>query len=102
MAIFETMKKTGLPCAYSHFKKKQDPPFLVYLGAGQDTFSADDTFRWTKNRYTIEYYFTTKNEQAETSIEETLLADGFRYFKSEDTYIEDEEIFVIYYDVYGR
>lgn len=104
MAIFDTMQKTGLPCAYSHFGDGEDPspPYMVYLGAGQDTFSADNTFEWTKNRYTIEYYFTRKDEESEALLEQALLEDGFRYIKGEDIYIEDEKIFVIYYDIFGR
>ena len=97
MTIFETLQSTGLPCAYSHFKKSQTPPYIVYIGNGQDTFQADNTHYWKNNRYQVEYYFTTKNESNEASIENALLGAGFLYEKSEDIYIEDEEVFVIYY-----
>ena len=97
MTIFETLQSTGLPCVYSHFKKSQTPPYIVYIGNGQDTFQADNTHYWKNNRYQVEYYFTTKNESNEASIENALLGAGFLYEKSEDIYIEDEEVFVIYY-----
>ena len=97
MTIFETLQSTGLPCAYSHFKKSQTPPYIVYIGNGQDTFQADNTHYWKENSYQVEYYFTTKNESNEASIENALLGAGFLYEKSEDIYIEDEEVFVIYY-----
>lgn len=97
MTIFQTLQSTGLPCAYSHFKKKQSPPYIVYIGNGQDTFQADDTHYWKQNTYQVEYYFTTKNEQNEEAIETALLDNGFLYEKSEDVYIEEEEVFVIYY-----
>ena len=97
MTIFQTLQSTGLPCAYSHFKKKQSPPYIVYIGNGQDTFQADDTHYWKQNTYQVEYYFTTKNEQNEEAIETALLDNGFLYEKSEDIYIEEEEVFVIYY-----
>ena len=97
MTIFQTLQSTGLPCAYSHFKKKQSPPYIVYIGNGQDTFQADDTHYWKQNTYQVEYYFTTKNEQNEEAIETALLDNGFLYEKSEDVYIEDEGVFVIYY-----
>ena len=29
--IFETLQKTNLPCAYSHFRDKVDPPYIVYV-----------------------------------------------------------------------
>ena len=97
MAIYQTLQGTGLPCAYSHFKTAQDPPYIVYIGNGQDTFEADNTHYWKRNAYQVEYYFTTKNEQNEASIEEALLTAGYLYEKSEDIYIEDQNVFVIYY-----
>ena len=97
--IQDTLRSIGLPCAYSHFRKPVTPPFLVYLGNGQTTFGADNTWHYTNNRYQVEYYFTEKNEANEKAIEEALLRDGFNYEKSEDTYIESEGLFVIYYYV---
>ena len=97
MSIYQVLQSTGLPCAYSHFKKKQSPPYIVYIGNGQNTFQADDTHYWKQNTYQVEYYFTTKNEQNEEAIETALLDNGFLYEKSEDIYIEEEEVFVIYY-----
>lgn len=97
--IQTTLSSTGLPCAYSHFRKPVQPPFIVYLGNGQTTFGADDTWYYTNNQYQIEYYFTEKNEANEKAIEEALLRDGFNYDKSEDTYIENEGLFLIYYYV---
>ena len=99
MTIFQTLQSTGLPCAYSHFKTPQSPPYIVYIGNGQNTFQADDTYYWKQNTYQVEYYFTTKNEQNEEAIETALLDNGFLYEKSEDIFIEDEGVFVIYYYV---
>jgi len=97
MTIFQTLQSTGLPCAYSHFKTPQSPPYLVYIGRGQDNLDADNTHYWRNNRYQVEYYFTDKNEQNEAAIENALLDNGFLYDKSEDVYIEAEGVFVIYY-----
>ena len=97
MSIYSTLQETGLPCAYSHFKKAQKPPYLVYIGSGQDTFDADNTHYWGANRYRVEYYFTKKSEINEASIEKALLNAGYLYSKSEDVYIESEDVFVIYY-----
>ena len=60
---------------------------------------ADNTLYWRENTYQVEYYFATKNEENEEAIEEALLRDGYLFEKSEDVPIEDEDIFVIYYDV---
>lgn len=97
MSIYQTLQSTGLPCAYSHFKKRQTPPYIVYIGNGQDTLAAEDTLYWRENGYQIEYYFKEKNESHEASIESALLEAGFNYEKSEDVYIEDQDVFVIYY-----
>ena len=99
MTIYQTLQSTGLPCAYSHFRTDQTPPYIVYIGNGQDVMEADNTHYWRNNRYQVEYYFTTKNEQNEASIEDALLAAGYLYEKSEDVYIEDQGVFVIYYYV---
>lgn len=95
--IFDTLKKTNLPCAYSHFKDKLKPPYIVYIGRGQYTFAADNTWHYRNNQYQIEYYFKEKDESKEQAIEDILLADGYNYEKSDDVFIETEGLFVIYY-----
>lgn len=104
MTLFEILQQTGLPCAYSHFTKDDEdkpssPPYIVYLGSGQNNFEADNTFYYRQNQYQIEYYFTKKDEEKEAQIEQLLLDNGFLYEKSEDVYIEDDGVFVIYYNV---
>ena len=93
-----------IPCVYSHFTKEDGtlpagPPYVAYIGGGQTDFAADNTYHWTRNNYQIEYYFTNKDEQQEAAIEKLLLDNGFLYDKSEDVYIENEDVFVIYYNV---
>lgn len=97
MSIYSTLQSTGLPCAYSHFKTDQTPPYIVYIGNGQDNLDADNTHYWRNNRYQVEYYFTEKSESNEASIEDALLGAGFLYEKSEDLYLEDQGVFLIYY-----
>ena len=99
MSIYSTLQGTGLLCGYSHFKTDQTPPYIVYIGNGQNVMDADNTHYWRRNQYQIEYYFTTKNEQNEASIEDALLEAGYLYEKSEDVYIEDQGVFVIYYNI---
>ena len=99
MSIYQTLQTTGLPCAYSHFRTKQSPPYIIYIGSGQDVFEADNTHYYKENTYQVEYYFTTKDESNEASIEDALLGAGYLYEKSEDVFIEDQGVFVIYYYV---
>ena len=95
--IIATLKTTGIPCVYSHFRQGMTPPYIAYIGNGQDTFQADNTHYWKKNRYQVEYYFKDKDEVKEASIESALLGAGFLYEKSEDLYLEDQNVFLIYY-----
>lgn len=99
MSIYEVLQSAGLPVAYSHFRTRQEPPFIVYMGDGQRTLSADNTFHWTDNDYQVEYYFTKKDEANEAAIEAALLNAGYQYVKSEDSYIQSEDLFVIYYTI---
>ncbi len=69
------------------------------MGAGQDQFEADTTYYVTKDRTQIEYYFTEKDSAFEKTIENLLLENNYRYDKSEDIYLEDEDVFLIYYDI---
>ena len=99
MSVYSVLQSIGLPCAYSHFREDVAPPYLVYTGAGQDNFEADNTYRYSRNLYQVEYYFVTKDETQEASIESALLNAGFLYQKSEDVFIEEEGVFVIYYTI---
>ena len=101
MTIFQLLQTTDMPVAYSHFQEDgpESPPYIVYLGNGQNTMDADNTHYYRQNQYQIEYYFTKKDETIEAAIEDLLLENGYLYEKSEDTFIEDEGVFVIYYMV---
>lgn len=106
MTLYEilTDDETGvnIPVVYSHFTETDSPkapPYIAYIGSGQDYFEADNTYYWNRNRYQLEYYFTKKNEAQEAAIEKVLLDNGFLYEKSEDVYIESEGVFVIYYNI---
>ena len=100
--LFQLLQTLGIPAAYSHFRGPdvpEKPPYIVYIGDGQDNFDADNTHYYRRNRYQIEYYFTGKNESIEAAIEDLLLDNGYLYEKSEDVFIENEGVFVIYYTV---
>lgn len=93
----EILNEIDLPSAYGRFLEPTEPPFVVYMGSGQETFEADDTIYHAQNRHRIEYYFAIKDEDAEADIEAAILKHGRQYEKSEDVYIDSEDIFVIYY-----
>lgn len=106
--IESALNAMGLPWAYMLFRgntyfdeegneHEVKPPFVVYYGAGQNKLSAEDTHYWSDDTYNIEYYFTIKSSTNEATIEQALLDNGFQFEKSEDVYLEDEDIFAIYY-----
>ena len=97
MSIYTALKTTGLPCVYGFFKTPKEPPYIAYIGNGQDYFVADNKIYYAKNTYQVEYYYTTKSETNEAAIESALTTAGYIYTKSEDIYIESEGVFVIYY-----
>lgn len=97
--IYEVLQELDIPCAYSHFKSGQSVPYIVYIGSGQNVARADNTHYWSENTYQVEYYYKLKDETNEADIEAELLNGGYMFEKSEDNYIEDEDVFVIYYYV---
>lgn len=99
MTIYQILQSTGLPCVYSHFDKDTPLPYIAYLGDGQDTMAADNIYYWKRNNYQIEYYFKEKNEQNEAAIEQVLIDNRYLYDKSDDLYLEDQGVFVIYYNI---
>ena len=99
ITIPQLLQQLNIPSAYGYHSTNVEPPYLVYLGAGQQQFNADNTYYTKRNEYQIEYYFKKKNSAYEETIESLLLSNGYPYEKSEDIYVESEDVFVIYYTV---
>lgn len=97
--LTDSQSGLNIPVAYGRFKELTPLPHIVYMGDGQDQFSADNTYLYKQNGYRIEYYFTDKNEAIEEAIETLLLDNGLQYSKSEDIYIPSEDAFEIYYQI---
>lgn len=89
----------GIPCAYSHFKSPQIPPYIVYIGNGQTQLDGDNVLTWRRNVYQVEYYFAVKDEDLEREIEDALIAGGWKFSKSSDSFEQSQGLFVIFYDV---
>ncbi|MFM1525268.1 MULTISPECIES: hypothetical protein [Helcococcus] len=100
MTLYEILNKDlDIPLTYKRIKDPINPPFIAYIGIGQARMFADDTVYVKENRYRLEYYFTKKDEELEDKLENTLLANGYIYSKSEDIFIESENVFIIYYEI---
>ena len=99
MTVFQLLQTLNIPVVYGRHTDRVVAPYLMVTGSGQDYFAADNTYYTRENRYTVEYYFKTKDPTFETAIENLLLENGYRYEKSEDLYLDDEKVFFIYYDI---
>lgn len=99
MTIKQLLDTLGRPVAYGYHSTTQELPYFCIIGAGQGQFEADNTYYTKKNNWQIEYYFIDKDPQFEEEIEMLLLSNKIKYTKSEDVYIESEDVFVIYYDI---
>ena len=98
MTMQQVLELTGLPVRYFTFDSKKQPArYLVWYGNGQAAGVADDTLFYQCNEYVAEYYYKRKDEETEAAIENVLLQNGYQFEKSEDVYIEDEGIYIIYY-----
>lgn len=100
--LYRVLEATGIPAAFGFFDEEQTPPYLVYIGDGQEQLRADNTVYSKKNSYQVEYYFTKKDEAAEDALEQTLLDGGFLYEKASDVFDESESVWVIYYYVWRK
>lgn len=99
MTVLEMLQTLERPVAYGYHSADQELPYFCIMGAGQDVFEADNTYYTKQNRTQIEYYFKAKDGTFEAEIEDLLLSNGHRYEKSEDVYIEDQDVFLIYYTI---
>lgn len=97
MTVYQMLATLDRPVAYGYHSTQQTLPYFCIMGSGQNVFPADNTYYVTENKWQIEYYFKTKNPEYEATIEALLLANGYQYEKSEDVYLENEDVFLIYY-----
>ena len=98
--VFQMVKSIGLPPAYHHFDEGQspEPPFVVYLYPGTNTFSADGVVYQGINQLDIELYTNKKDLESEKRVEAVLKKHGFFYEKNE-TYIETEKMYEVLYEM---
>ena len=92
------LKRTNFPVRYSHFKKKVETPYIVYINAYNSNFGADDkVYRKIKN-IQIELYTNEKNLEIEKILEDLLDENDIFYEESEE-FIESENLFQKIYEV---
>ena len=98
--INEMMVEMGLPYAYHHFAEGESPqpPFLLFLSPGEDTFSADNIAYHSFKRLDIELSTDKKNPTLEEEIEAVLTQHEIYYTKSE-AWIASENMYEVLYEI---
>ena len=98
--IAEMMEEMGLPFAYHHFTEGEspNPPFLIFLSPGENTFSADNYMYFSFKKLDIELYTDRKAPETEKIVEEILKKHQIFYNKSE-IWIESERLYEVLYEM---
>lgn len=97
--INEMMQEVGLPFAYHHFAEGEspNPPFLLFLSPGENTFGADNLMYHSFKMLNIELYTDEKSPKTEGRVEEILRQHHIFYNKSE-VWIESEKLYEVLYE----
>ena len=96
--MVEILERIGLPFAYDHFAREQEPPFIVWRVPGSNNFSADGGVYLKTDNINIELYTDKKDPDLEKRVEAQL--EGIFYEKSE-VYIESEKLYEVLYRLGG-
>lgn len=96
--INDLLESTGYPVAYRFFPEKDapSPPFICYLVAYSNNFSADGKAYHNINHIQIELYTKNKDITAEDKVEKAL--SSFYWEKTEE-YIDSEQCYQIIYEI---
>lgn len=96
--VMEMIRSIGLPFAYHHFAEGEAPvlPYLVYMVAGSNHFSADGRVYYKVLEFHLELYTKWKDPDMELRVEKTLDEEGIFYEKLE-SYIKEEGFYQVLY-----
>ncbi len=98
--INDMMAEMGLPYAYHHFAEGESPqpPFLLCLSPGEETFSADNVAYYSFKQLDIELYTDKKNPAMEEEMEAVLTQHEI-YFTKSEAWIESERLYEVLYEM---
>lgn len=98
--INEMMQEMGLPFAYHHFAEGESPqpPFLIFLSPGENTFSADNLKYYSFKQLDIELYTDEKAPEKEMEIE-TVLKEHHIFYNKSEVWIESEKLYEVLYEM---
>lgn len=98
--ITDMLEEANLPLAYHHFAEGEspDPPFLIFLFPESDNFGADDKVFQKIDVLHIELYTDKKEPTLEDSLE-TILDNHNLFYQKSETWIEDERMYEVLYEM---
>lgn len=96
--IDELLKSTGLPVTYYAWPEKAAPPlpYICYLAAYSNNFSADGAVYYPINHMQIELYTRLKEPETEDKVEQALSS---LFWEKTETYIDTEKCYQILYEI---
>ena len=97
--LYDILCKLNIEIAYHHFDSPVTPPFIVYYRTKSNNFKADDKVFEKINTYRIEIYTTKKDVMTEILLENLLDRNGFTYEVVSETYIEQEKLYQVIYEL---
>lgn len=99
--IATLLRSTGLPVVYRHWVEgsNQEFPCIAYNQVGRDDFFADNKHFAKYDEWNIELYAEWKDDASEELIEQTLEDAGINYIKSEDIWIDSEQLLKVDYSI---
>ena len=97
--LYDLLCELNIEIAYHHFENPVTPPFIVYYRIKSNNFKADDKVFEKINTYRIEIYTTKKDVMTEILLENLLDNNGFTYEVISESYIEQEKLYQVIYEL---
>lgn len=96
--VEEMLTSTGLPVVYRAWPDEQAPslPYICYLAAYSNNFSADGQVYLTVEHIQIELYTELKEPEIEGKVEAALSS---LFWEKTETYIDTEKSYQILYEI---
>lgn len=86
----------GFQYAYGKFEQLIEPPHLVAITVDTNNFMADNKVYYGSIPIQLDYTYITKNLEEQNKIENEILGD-IAWNKTEETYLQDEEVWQVSY-----
>lgn len=96
--LFNALKSTGLPVAYSSFTTAVSPPFITYQFSYSNDLEADNINYLEIGNFQVELYTKVKDLAAEKKVKDKFKELQMPYSKTE-AWLDEEKLFQIIYEI---